>query len=107
MNINYRDIKPENLVLENFDSDNQFKLKDFGLAERFSLDYGQTSEDVIFFERCGSPGYTAPEILKGKPYNTKVDIFSLGILLFVMLSGNPAFTENNITQTRFCQDLTS
>jgi serine/threonine protein kinase len=45
---------------------------------------------------CGTPGYIAPEILQGKPYNYSCDYWSLGVVMFLMLSGNlPFYHENN------------
>lgn len=43
------------------------------------------------FTRCGTPGYVAPEILLDNPYDFKIDIYSLGALLYVMLTGKPLF----------------
>ena len=79
----HRDIKPENiLVTENFD----VKVIDFGLACR-NIKQGGTA-------KCGSPGYVAPEILEEKVYGAKVDVFSAGVVLYVMLSGVLPFAGN-------------
>jgi len=50
----------------------------------------------LLFLRCGSPGYVAPELLEDKGYYSKADIFSAGIILYVMLTGRPAFPGSNI-----------
>ena len=81
-NIVHRDLKPENLLMKT-DSDTDCKVADFGLAVR-------ATESLT--SRCGSPGYVAPEILKGHQYGCKVDVFSLGVILFILLSGKPPFT---------------
>ena len=61
MGIIHRDIKPENLILKE-EEGNELKLADFGLAEF-------VSNKKKNFSRCGTPGYVAPEILKGKEYD--------------------------------------
>ena len=82
MNVIHRDLKPENILLVNNTSDVDFKIADFGFA-------CEGSEDQNL--RCGSPGYIAPEILKKKKYGPKVDIFSAGVILYVMLSSRVPF----------------
>ncbi|OMJ92925.1 hypothetical protein SteCoe_4269 [Stentor coeruleus] len=85
----HRDLKPENLLMITNDSDVDFKICDFGLA------YMSSSNQNL---RCGSPGYAAPEIIQKKPYNQKVDIFSAGILLYIVLSGRPPFRGQNVKE---------
>ena len=90
MNIVHRDLKPENILMVSNDLDYEFKICDFGLA-------CEDGDDQAL--RCGSPGYVAPEILMKKSYNNKVDIFSAGIILFILLSGRAPFygtTANEI-----------
>ena len=77
----HRDIKPENLILHSRDNNIDICLADFGLA-----DYYNAEGDYIF-KRCGTPGYVAPELLQDKIYDTKIDIFSAGTLMFLMLAG--------------------
>ena len=76
----HRDIKPENMVFED-DSEDNIKLIDFGLSAFFK-------QEQYLDKKCGSAFYLAPEILKGS-YNQKVDIWSLGVVLFVLVSGRP------------------
>ncbi|CDW82463.1 protein kinase domain containing protein [Stylonychia lemnae] len=85
----HRDLKPENLILASKDNDYNLKIADFGLAS--FMEKGQ-----LLFLRCGSPGYVAPELLEDKGYYTKADIFSAGVILYVMLTGRPAFPGGNI-----------
>lgn len=73
----HRDLKPENLILASKENDYSLKIADFGLASEI-----KTGENL--FLRCGSPGYVAPELLEDQGYNTKADIFSAGIILYVM-----------------------
>lgn len=88
-NIIHRDLKPENILMTDPKNDTEFKIADFGLAA-FS-----TSELTL---RCGSPGYAAPELLKKKPYGPKVDIFSIGVISYVLLSGRAPFYGRNIQE---------
>jgi serine/threonine protein kinase len=74
----HRDIKTENILLDKFIN---VRLIDFGLAEPFS------PPNATFTRVCGSPAYVAPEIAKGKPYNTKADIWSLGVVLYAITHG--------------------
>jgi len=86
-NIAHRDIKAENILMcasNNY----EIKLIDFGLVCR-SIHKGNT-------ERCGSPGYIAPEVLKGLKYGPKVDVFSTGILLYILLSGISPFGKLSV-----------
>ena len=76
--IMHRDIKPENLILKN-EEGFEVKLADFGLADF-------VNRKNPFYKRCGTPGYVAPEILNDEEYDTKVDIFSTGVILYIMYS---------------------
>ena len=81
-NIVHRDLKPENIL---YDKESQLvKISDFGTA--VSLD---NIEDHLS-ETIGSPLYIAPEVLKGD-YNARCDIWSCGIILYIMLCGCPPF----------------
>ncbi|RVD87935.1 uncharacterized protein DFL_002137 [Arthrobotrys flagrans] len=84
----YRDLKPENCLL---DSQGHLLLTDFGLSK--------VAEDGA---RCkslsGTPEYMAPEVLEGKAYGFEVDWWSLGALLFDLLTGSPPFPGQNNTQ---------
>ena len=74
----HRDIKPENIII----SKKQGKISDIVLAD-FGL--SEHSEKKKFlFKRCGTPGYVAPEILLDEPYDTKVDIYSAGIIMYIL-----------------------
>ena len=98
MGIVHRDIKPENLAIVEINGDIAVKLIDFGLSCEC------TSE---IFQRCGSPGYMAPEIFKTTGYNFKVDIFSTGVLMYKLLTGKSLFrgksSEEILQSNRKCE----
>ncbi|GAB5034027.1 camk protein kinase [Nannochloropsis oceanica] len=81
--IYHRDIKPENLLL---DSNFQLKVADFGLAAM------RASPEELLKTECGTRSYMAPEVLARQQYDgAKADCWSSGVVLFIMLSGNPPF----------------
>jgi len=87
-NIAHRDLKPENLLLMSRSNDRDIKIADFGFAKKV------TSEQCLLTQ-CGTPGYVAPEILHGVPYGTKSDMWSLGVITYILLGGYPPFIEQN------------
>lgn len=83
----HRDIKLENLLIvydidyhyiyRNHEGSSTIKISDFGLAT-------QVDPNELETQRCGSPGYAAPELLAGVGYDTKADIFSVGVILYIL-----------------------
>ena len=82
-NIVYRDIKPENLLLDN---DYNIKLCDYGWATYFT-------PGKFLTVYCGTPEYVSPEVIKKYPYNEKVDIWGLGVLIFELVFGYAPFSS--------------
>lgn len=82
----HRDIKPMNLILADGTIESSIKIADFGFA---TIDCEEIRRPGRFL--CGTPGYIAPEVLKFRCYSTKVDMWSLGIVLYVLLSGYMPF----------------
>ena len=84
----HRDLKPENLLLASKENNWDLKIADFGLATLIE------SADAKLYLRCGSPGYVAPELLQEKGYNCQADIFSVGVIFYIILTGRPLFKGN-------------
>lgn len=84
--IAHRDLKPENILLSN-QSKNTVKIADFGLSKDFA-------GDSVMSTCCGSPSYVAPEILEQGEYSNACDIWSIGVILYVLLSGYLPFYGN-------------
>ncbi|XP_009795417.1 CBL-interacting serine/threonine-protein kinase 12-like [Nicotiana sylvestris] len=86
----HRDLKPENILL---DEDGNVKVSDFGLSAISE----QIKQDGLFHTFCGTPAYVAPEVLGRKGYDgAKVDIWSCGVILFVLMAGYLPFHDQNV-----------
>lgn len=91
LGVMHRDLKPENFLLTSKGADGELKLTDFGLGVFFKP--GERFRDLV-----GSPYYVAPEVLR-KNYSHEADMWSLGVILYILLSGLPPFwgdTEEQI-----------
>jgi len=86
----HRDLKPENLLLEDQEHDTNIKLTDFGLSKIVDAEYMSTA--------CGTPGYVAPEILNASGYGPAVDMWSSGVIMYILLCGYPPFYNENDAQ---------
>jgi serine/threonine-protein kinase len=88
-NIVHRDIKPANLMLT---PDDTVKVTDFGTAKILQFGTVQQTAHVV-----GTPSYMSPEQIKGKVVDGRSDIFSLGVVLYEMVTGEKPFPGQNIT----------
>uniref|UniRef100_T1GIH0 Protein kinase domain-containing protein n=1 Tax=Megaselia scalaris TaxID=36166 RepID=T1GIH0_MEGSC len=90
LGIIYRDLKPENILL---DAQGHVKLTDFGLCKE------HIQEGIVTHTFCGTIEYMAPEILTRSGHGKAVDWWSLGALMYDMLTGVPPFTAENRKKT--------
>eukprot|EP01116_Phalansterium_solitarium_P011767 TRINITY_DN27543_c0_g1_i1.p1 TRINITY_DN27543_c0_g1~~TRINITY_DN27543_c0_g1_i1.p1 ORF type:complete len:547 (+),score=165.11 TRINITY_DN27543_c0_g1_i1:89-1729(+) len=87
LGVAHRDLKPENLLLVErstaHDQSEALKIADFGLAKDFAFEAMET--------QCGTPDYVAPEVILEDVYNQACDIWSIGVITYVVLCGSPPF----------------
>ncbi|KAL6060960.1 calcium calmodulin-dependent protein kinase type 1G [Balamuthia mandrillaris] len=83
----HRDLKPENLLSAGDGENEVVKVADFGFAKNFGEEKLVTS--------CGSPGYVAPEVLTEDSYTNAVDMWSVGVIVYILLSGYPPFYDES------------
>jgi calcium/calmodulin-dependent protein kinase I len=83
----HRDLKPENLLYYSPAEDSKIMISDFGLSK--------TEDSGTMATACGTPGYVAPEVLAQKPYGKEVDVWSIGVIAYILLCGYPPFYDEN------------
>jgi len=83
VNIAHRDLKPENLLLKGED-ETDVMLSDFGLSKIIN-------QDTMMETACGTPYYVAPEVLSAQGYDKEVDLWSIGVITYLLLCGFPPF----------------
>ncbi|XP_062210718.1 serine/threonine-protein kinase ATG1c-like isoform X2 [Phragmites australis] len=90
-NVVHRDLKPQNILLVENNENSMLKIADFGFAkflQPFAL-----AETL-----CGSPLYMAPEVMQAQKYDAKADLWSVGVILYQLVTGFPPFNGDNQIQ---------
>ena len=93
LGITHRDLKPENLLYYHPGNDSKIMITDFGFSSAF-----QNSDSATMDTICGTPEYIAPEILKRQPYTNAVDMWAIGVITHILLSGEMPFSDENRTR---------
>lgn len=88
----HRDLKPENLLL---DENENLKVSDFGLSALAESKH----QDGLLHTTCGTPAYVAPEVITRRGYDgDKADVWSCGVILYVLLAGYLPFHDSNVVE---------
>ena len=87
-NIAHLDLKSKNLLLSSDEDDTSVKLADFGFAQRVMAPNSLS-------RRCGTPFFVAPEIIRKEAYDQRADMWSCGVIIYLLLSGRLPFTGMN------------
>jgi serine/threonine-protein kinase len=95
----HRDIKPSNIMFERTESGLEIKVLDFGIAKVLDLTASESASLTKTGEIFGSPLYMSPEQALGKKLDERSDIYSLGIVMYEILSGSPPFAGLNVIDT--------
>jgi len=90
VNVVHRDLKPENLLLKNPTDIHEIKIADFGLSKIVGAQALMTA--------CGTPGYVAPEVLTSGGYGPEVDMWSVGVITYILLCGFPPFYHEDLPE---------
>ncbi|EAL67434.1 myosin light chain kinase [Dictyostelium discoideum AX4] len=91
LNIVHRDLKPENLLLKSKENHLEVAIADFGLSKII----GQT---LVMQTACGTPSYVAPEVLNATGYDKEVDMWSIGVITYILLCGFPPFYGDTVPE---------
>lgn len=106
-NVIHRDLKPENLIMQDHSRDSRIKIVDFGLCmlteDAMPLQGGGAgltgSTAGSGLTMSGTRGYVSPEVVRECRYSTKCDMWAIGVITYILLSGNRPFSTLNFEQT--------
>ncbi|XP_037078038.1 serine/threonine-protein kinase H1-like [Pollicipes pollicipes] len=88
--VTHRDLKPDNVLYYHPGADSKVLITDFGLAAA-----RQREDDIYMYTPCGTPEYIAPEVVTRRPYTCSVDMWAIGVMTFIMLSGTFPFENSS------------
>jgi serine/threonine protein kinase len=88
----HRDLKPQNILIKEYPPNIVLKIGDFGLSKVMGMN--ETTSDCL-----GTIYFSSPEIIMKKRYSNKVDVWSLGVIIYILLFGVVPFNDNKIVQT--------
>jgi len=91
IDIVHRDLKPENLLLKRSDNDLEVALADFGLSKI-------VGQQMMMQTACGTPSYVASEVLNATGYGKEVDMWSIGVITYILLCGFPPFYGDTVPE---------
>jgi len=91
LGIVHRDLKPENLLLKRADNDLEIAIADFGLSKI-------VGQQMMMQTACGTPSYVAPEVLNASGYGKEVDMWSIGVITYILLCGFPPFYGDTVPE---------
>lgn len=94
----HRDLKPDNIMLTEAGDKGQIKIMDFGLSKIL----GKKEKTVDGF---GTLTFVSPEVLIRKPYNKEIDIWSIGVILYLMLSGDLPFDDEEDNEEKIAKSI--
>ena len=94
----HRDLKPDNIMLTEASDKGQIKIMDFGLSKIL----GKKEKTVDGF---GTLTFVSPEVLIRKPYNKEIDIWSIGVILYLLLSGNLPFDDEEDDEQKIAKSI--
>jgi len=89
----HRDLKPENLLLKDDTSLTEVKIADFGLSKIVGTKFSS-----LMLTACGTPSYVAPEVLSATGYDKEVDLWSIGVITYILLCGFPPFYNESLNK---------
>ncbi|CAD8069119.1 unnamed protein product [Paramecium primaurelia] len=95
----HRDLKPDNILVQLTDDDAKIKIIDFGVSKKFITKTRNSTQNIEMWTRTGSLFYQAPEIFAGGGYNQKVDIWSIGVIVYQLFCQQLPFQNDQIIDT--------